>query len=95
MKRGFELFPGGLEGRVKAERRKEHIEEPQRETLAAAQAALNAHPGDDASAVGKKKLAELKNRAPLASREAQKKREEKEARQAAKARGPKARILKM
>ena len=41
------------------------------------------------------KLAELKNRAPLASREAQKKREEKEARQAAKARGPKARILKM
>ena len=38
------------------------------------------------------KLAALKDRAPLANREAQRKREEKEARQLAKARGPKARV---
>ena len=37
----------------------------------------------------------LKERAPLANREAQKKREEKEARQQVKARGPRARVMKM
>ena len=41
------------------------------------------------------KLAALKDRAPLANRDAQRKREEKEARQAAKAKGPKARLMKM
>lgn len=61
IKRAFELYPGGLASRVKAERRKTRVDAPQRDAVAAAQAALAEKKPD----TDKKWVEELKARASL------------------------------
>lgn len=61
LKRAFELYPGGLASRVKTERRKTLVDAPQRDAVAACQAAL----AEDKSSDDKKWKEELKLRASL------------------------------
>ena len=64
LKRAFELYPGGLGSRVKAERRKS-LDAAQREAVAKSQSVLHAEKPDESSADGKKRAAELKSRVAL------------------------------
>ena len=66
VKRAFELYPGPLASRVKAERRKA-LDAAQRDAVAACQAALLSPP-DEATVAGKKMAEELRTRAALLER---------------------------